>query len=104
MVGADEFALKVLARRAVDGVSIDLAVSIDLIALTGEVLVFCVNVESVGLGLDSTQFAAKIFVIRPKPELIGVGGLVFYAVVDIVVRDAGSCAEGYLASKVGEEV
>ena len=43
------------------------------------------NVEGVGLGLGSTQFAAKIFTIHPKPELVGVGGVVSHTVVDIVV-------------------
>ena len=85
MVGADELAPKALARQAVDGVPIYLAVSIDIIALTGEVLVICVNVKGMRQGLDSTQLSTEIFIIYPMPELIGVGGLVFHAIVDIVV-------------------
>ncbi len=85
VVSADELAFEVLACRAVDSVSIDFAVSIDVIAFLGEIFVLCMNVEGVGQGLGSTQFAAKIFTIHPKPELVGDGGIVSHAVVDIVV-------------------
>ena len=104
MVGTDKPAFEDLASRAVDGVSIHFAVPEDVVAFTREVFVLCMDVESVGLELGSPQFAAKILTIHPKPELIGILGLVLHAVVDIVVRDAGARAERNLAAKVREEI
>ena len=62
------------------------------------------NVESVGLKFRGTEFAASIFVVGTQSEVVGVGGLVLNAVVNIVVRDAGACAERDLTAKVREEV
>ncbi len=62
------------------------------------------DMEGMGLLLRSPKFTAQVFFVRPKSELIGILGIVAEAVVNIVVRDAGAGAEGYLAAKVGEEV
>ena len=80
MVGTDKPAFEDLASRAVDGVTIHFAVPEDVVAFTREVFVLCMDVEGVGLELGSTQFAAKILTIHPKPELIGIRGLVSHAV------------------------
>ena len=62
------------------------------------------NVEGVRQLFDSTEFAAKIFVIDMKPQLIGVGGFILHPVVDVVVGDAGACTEWDLAAMIGKEV
>ena len=62
------------------------------------------DVEGVGLLVRGPQLATKVFVICPKVELIGVLCVVAETVVDIVVRNAGACAEGNLAAEVGKEV
>ena len=104
MVGADELAVKTLAGCAVDDVAIDLAVAIDHTVLSREKFVLCIDVEGMGLLLSGPQFAAQVFVIRPKSELIGVMGVVAETIVDVVVRDAGTGAERNLATEVRKQV
>ena len=62
------------------------------------------NMERVGLLLFSSQLAAQVFVVHPQTELIGVGGIVPDAVVDVVVRYAGACPEGNLTAEVWKQV
>ena len=62
------------------------------------------DVEGVGQGLGGMQFAAQVLAVDVESQLIGVGGVVSDAVVDVVVGDAGAGAEGYLPAVVGEEV
>ena len=58
MVGADELAVEMLAGCAVDDVAIDLAVAIDHLTLSREILVLCMDMEGMGLLLRGPQFAA----------------------------------------------
>ena len=104
MIGTDELTVEALARRTVDDVAIDLTVAIHYPTLSREVFVLGMNMEGVGLLLCGPQFAAQVFIIRPQSQLVGVRGVVAEAVVNIVVRDTGTCAEGYLPSEVGKEV
>ena len=53
------------------------------------------DVEGVGQGLGGMQFAAQVLAVDVESQLIGVGGVVSDAVVDVVVGDAGAGAEGY---------
>ena len=104
MVGSDELAFYAATCGAVYHVPIYQTVAIDDVALTREMLVLGVDVESVGLRLCCTEFTAEVFAIYAEPELIGVGGVVPETVVQIVVGDASACAEGYLTAEIGEEV
>ena len=56
------------------------------------------------LFLIGAQFSAQVFAIHPYEELIGAWGVVFHSVIQIVVNDAGTRSEGYLAIEVREEV
>ena len=62
------------------------------------------DVEGVGQGLGGMQFAAEVFAVDVEAQLVGVGGVVPDAVVDVVVGYAGAGAEGYLPAVIGEEV
>ncbi len=104
MVGTDELAFKPLSGYAVDDITIDLTITIDHTIFTREIFVLGMDMEGMRLLLLGPQFAAQIFIVRPKSELVGVQAIVSEAVVDIVVRDAGAGAEWYLATEVGEEV
>ena len=104
MVGADELALKMLACYSVYDVTIDLTVPVDDAILAREVFVFSMNMKSMRLKFRGTEFTTQIFVISIHPELVGVGRLVLNAVVDLVVGNAGACAEGNLTAEVREEV
>ena len=69
-----------------------------------EVFVLGMDMEGMGLLLHGSQFAAQVFIVCPKSELICISGVIAETVVDIVVRDAGTRAEGNLAAIVGEQV
>ena len=97
-------ALQTLACLPVNDVTIYFTVSIDHAVLTRKVLVLGMDVEGVGLLLFGVQFAAEIFVVHPKPELIGVGGIVSDAVVDVVVGYAGACSERNLTAEIGKQI
>ena len=60
------------------------------------------NMKSVRLRFYGTEFATQIFIVSTQSELVGVGRLVLNTVVDVVVRNAGTCAEGNLTAKVWE--
>ena len=104
MVSADELAFYVTAGYRVEGVSLDLTVSIHIITFTREIFILGMDVEGVRLRGCGAKFPAQVFTIHPKPELIGVGGLILHTVINIVVRYTGSCAKGNLTAKVGKEV
>ena len=104
VVGTDELAIKMLACYPVYDVTIDLAVTVYDAILAREAFVFSMDVEGVRQLFCGTKFPRQILAIYPDSELVGVGGLVHYAVVYIVVRDTGASAEGNLTAKVWEEV
>ena len=104
MVGADELAVEAVARGGIEDVPIDLAVAIDDPVFTGEAFILDMDMEGVGLGFCRAEFAAQIFVIHPKPELVGVVRIIPHPVIKVVVRDAGACAERNLPSEIGEKV
>jgi len=104
VVGADDLAVETAACDGVDDVPIDLAVAIDDPVFAGEALVLDVDVEGVGLGVSRAEFAAQVFVIHPKPELVGVVRIVPHPIIEVVVRDAGTGAEWDLPTEVGEKV
>ena len=112
MVNANQLSLHQTACCTVDDVSIDLPVAVDYsfrcIAsrrlLAREVLVLYMNVEGMRLLFRCTQLSTQILSIHPKPQLVDVCCVVPHSVVDIVVRDAGSRAEGNLSAEVGKEV
>ena len=85
MVSAYELTFYETAGNAVDDVTVDLAVPIDGVALAGKVFILRMDVESMRLLFFGTQFATQIFAIDPHLELIGVGGLVLHAVIDIII-------------------
>ena len=101
MVGADELAVETAARGGIEDVPIDLAVAIDSPVFTGETLILDVDVEGMGLGFSRAELATEIFLIHPKPELVGVVRVVPHPVIEVVVRDAGACAERNLPAEVG---
>ena len=74
-----------LACVAVDGVAIDLTVSIDNPILPREEFAFGMDVESVWQSVGGTQFTAEIFAIHPEAKLVGVLGVVLHPIVDVVV-------------------
>ena len=104
VVGANELAAETAACGGVDGVPIDLAVAIDHPVFTGEALVLDMDMEDVGLKLCRAELATQVFIIHPKPELVGVFGVVPHPVIEVVVRDAGAGAERNLPAEVGEKV
>ena len=93
-----------VASLFVNGVAYHGSVPIDRIVFSGEVFVLGVDVLGVGLFLIGAQFSAQVFAIHPYEELIGAWGVVFHSVIQIVVNDAGTRSEGYLAIEVREEV
>ena len=104
MVGADELGGEAAACGAVDGVAEDLSVAVDNTILAGEEFVLGMDVEGVGQLLGGSQLTTQVFAVDPEAQLVGQGGLVLDAIVDVVVGYAGSGAEGYLASEVGKEI
>ena len=104
MVGTNELAIEALTGNTIDDVAVDLAISIDVFAFAREELILDMDVEGVRLMVFSPEFSTKVLIIDRKPELIGVVSVVSDAIVDIVVRDAGACTEGYLSSIVGKEI
>lgn len=104
MVGADELAVETAACGGVDNVPIDLAVAIDDPVFTGEAFILDMDMEGVGLGFCRAEFAAQIFVIHPKPELIGVVRIIPHPIIKVVVRDASARAERNLPTEVGKKV
>ena len=108
VVGADEVGGEDAASGAVDGVAEHLAVAEDDVfgahPLAREVLVLGMDMEGVGLGLGGTELAVEVFAIDTEAQLVVHLGVVAQAVVDVVVGDAGACAEWYLTAEVGEEV
>ena len=100
MVSTDKLTFEVSASNTVDDITIDLPISVDSIAFTGKILVLCMDVESVRLEFCGTEFSAQVFAIHPETKLIGVGSLVLHAVVDVVIRNAGTRPERDLTAKV----
>lgn len=88
----------------IDGVAIDLSVAIDVVALAGEMFVFGMYMVGVGLRGDGAELTTEIGIVNPQTKLIGVVGGVSHTIVDVVVGDARTCAEGYLTTVVGKEV
>ena len=43
------------------------------------------DVEGMGQGYGSMQFTAQVFAVNVEAQLIGVGGIVLDAIVDVVV-------------------
>ena len=101
MVGADELAVEAVARGGIEDVPIDLAVAIDDPVFTGEAFILDMDMKGVGLGFCRAAFATQIFVIHPKPELVGVVRIIPHPVIEVVVRDAGACAERNLPAEIG---
>ena len=112
MVDTNQLPLHQTACCAVDDVSVDLPVAINrscrFVAvrrfLTREILVLYMNMEGVRLLFRCTQLTPQIFSVHPEPQLVDVCCVVPHSVVDIVVRDTGSRAEGNLSAEVGKEV
>ena len=104
MVGADGLLGDEASGAAVGLVADDGAAAVDAVGFTDEVLAVDVDVEGIGLGTEGPQLATQVLAVDIGDELIGVVGVVAHPVVEVVVGDAGACAEGYLAVVVGEEV
>lgn len=104
MIRADELSLHTVASHAVNDVTIDPAVAIEEIPFLGKMLVLHMNMEGMRLHFHGTQLPTEILTIHPETELIGVGRVIPYPVVNIVVRDAGPRTERNLSAKVGKEV
>ena len=101
MVGADELAVEAATRGGIEDVPIDLAVAINDPVFTGKAFILDMDMKSVGLGFCRAELATQIFVIHPKPELIGVVRIIPHPVIEVVVRDAGAGAERNLPAEVG---
>ena len=104
MVGANELMVSTLACISVEGVTIHFSIAIDHPILSGEVFAFRMDVEGVEEGVCGTQFATKIFVIRPESELVGVLRVVLDPIVNVVVGDAGACSKRNLTAMIWEKV
>ena len=62
------------------------------------------NVKTVRLMLYGTEFSTQILFVNPEPELVGISSIVPYPIVNVVVRDAGTCPERNLPAKVRKKV
>lgn len=67
-------------------------------------LILGMNMIGIWLGLLRTKLTTQIFVIGIYKKLIGVPGIVAKTIIEIIIYDAGACAERYLTLKVGKEV
>ena len=103
MVGANELAFDDVSCRCVYGITINLPIAIDHITFAREVFILGMDVECVRLRIYGTKFATKIFTIYPKAKLVSVGRVVSNTVVDVVIGDAGACAERNLTTIVDDD-
>lgn len=104
VVGADEIGGDDAARGAVDGIAEHLTVAIDDALLAREELVLGMDMIGVRQRRSGTKFAIEVLALNTKAQLVSPVGIVAHTIVDIVVRDAGACTEGYLTTEIGEEV
>ena len=104
MVGADEIGGDDAARGAVDGIAEHLTVAIDDALLAREELVLGMDMIGVRQRRSGTKFAIEVLALNTKAQLVSPVGIVAHTIVDIVVRDAGACTEGYLTTEIGEEI
>ena len=65
VVGADELGVEGAAGGAVDGVAVDLAVTVDDALLTREELILSIYMEGVGLWLLGAELATEVFPVDP---------------------------------------
>ena len=93
-----------LSRSAVNFSSHDLAVTVDVVALRGKMLVSAAYVVSIRLLGVGSQLAAEIFVGGVDYKLIRSVGVVFKAVIYVVIVYRRARAEGYLAVEIGEHI
>ena len=54
--------------------------------------------------LYGTELSTQILLVNPEPELVGIRSIVPYPIVNVVIRDAGTCPERNLSAVVRKKV
>ena len=85
MIGANKLTVETAACGRVDDVPINFAIAINDSVFASEMLVLGMDVEGVGLRICRSEFTAQVFVIHPKPELVGVVRIVSHPIIEVVV-------------------
>lgn len=93
-----------ISASRIDSVADHFAVAVDGVTFAREVLVFGSDMKFEFLGSGCSELPLEIFLVCIDYKLIGIVSIVAESVVEIVVEDAGAGSEGYLSTKVWEEV